>query len=163
MCFWPPDHSKCVFIEWLLFVSTFCSIKFVSLLWSSTHFHDSSLFFCLLLTRKWSLQGSEEEQVRPQEQERPGAKMLQPGWVRVFTCWQWGKAAVCSRENSKKTKMTSFHKSDERYNETCARRKEKRQNLASSWAYLYVCVINFSLGNNQNYLIASLNFAICRF
>lgn len=50
-CFWPPEHSKSVFIECWLFFSL-CKIQLGSVLLSCTHSHDWSPLFCLVMTSK---------------------------------------------------------------------------------------------------------------
>lgn len=63
-------------------------------------------------------------------QERPGAKVLQSGWVTFYTLWQWGKAAVSAPgKTAKRQKWPRLIKVTKGVTKPHARGKEKRQNL----------------------------------
>lgn len=152
MCFWPPDHSKCVFIEWWLF--------FFSFLYAILNF---SLSLVVIYPFSWlipALLFGLDKEVEPPgmggrtsetprskwagEARRKSAAVRLDDSLHLLAVGEG--CTVCPRENSKEAKVASFHKSDKRCNETPVKEERRRDKI---WLYLecvcpesYMCWIS---------------------
>lgn len=89
MCFCPPDHSQCVFIEWWL---CFFLYAILNLSLSLVVIYPFSWLIPVLLfgldkeVEPPGIRGRASETPGANGQERAGAKMLQSGWMSVYAC-----------------------------------------------------------------------------